>query len=772
MIQLVINPFDAIQVITAHPKVDTTSSRIAEFFLCCIDSCSQRILDLNWLDGLNIIIALLIILFIISILKPVVKIKLFRHLKIQAFFIWTCGVILYMIGFNEHGSAESNIALLLRSCLSSMEMFVSHSDLIEVNEELHENATYMALFALTHFCAVAISAIFILRLFGFRLLSWIEVVLLYMWSWMRGDCNYYVMFGVNANTLTLAKSIRQKRKFERQCIIFINMPEKGHSHASTRFSFSHFFHSDSNGVDKYLEDMELMGALLFNSTSSFDNVGLNLKKLKECDVFNVFRALDYSWIVSAPLQKLLRNAATGKDKKNKVDFFFLSDEEKENLIAVSFLQKLQREQIEYKYSTFNCYCHARKNQKNSAMFNDGTLAYRVHLVDTSSLAVLELKKVNDYHPVNYVDKDTNLGTVKTTFTGMVIGFGETGRDAFRFMYEFSSFVKDNQGNASAKKIHIIDKKIDELKADFLTDAPALKHSSDIEWWNATSNHSEVFWTKLGSVIQDINYVVVAVKDDEEAVDMAISIFEYAYRYRENLDCFKIFVRLRNSIYEDFLCTHRDFFDIIVPFGSLEKAFSYNVINDDVLEKAAKRFKYRYDILNNEHYTSSYVSEEEGAEDVWLKRRLSYQGATDKFKRKESEIKVWYQEEQDRSNAWHIYTKVALAKDDITLEELMLESNKQLFRNLCDCEHLRWNSKMELLGFEPATEDDIQKADSNCTQGNKLRNPWRSFKLRRHECIVDCKTLHSKPVLTGTIPYDASTVKLSFEMNDEWKEKHI
>ena len=45
--------------------------------------------------------------------------------------------------------------------------------------------------------------------------------------------------------------------------------------------------------------------------------------------------------------------------------------------------------------------------------------------------------------------------------------------------------------------------------------------------------------------------------------------------------------------------------------------------------------------------------------------VSYE--TDGLKRKESEIKVWYQEEQDRSNAWHVYTKVALAKDGITLD---------------------------------------------------------------------------------------------------------
>lgn len=767
MRQIVVNPSDTIQVLTVHAEeneVHSLSSHIAECFSNCIDSCSQRILESNWLNGLNIVIALLAILFFVSFWKPKVKIKLFRHLKIQAFLIWMCGVILYMVGFNEHGSAASNVALLLRSCLSSMEMFVSHSDLIEVNEKLHSNATYMALFALIHFCAVAISAIFILRMFGFRLFSWVKVMWAYIWNWLRLDCNYYVMFGVNSNTLMLANSIHEKSKEEKQRIIFINIPEKGHSHAATRFSFSHFFHSDSNGIDKYLEDIEMMGALLFNSSRSFDNPIL---KRSIDDVFKVFRALDFSWIVRIPLQNLLRNSATRKNKKfngRKVEFFFLSDEEKDNLIAVAVLQRIQQKKIDYKYSSFNCYCHARKSQNNAAMLNEGTLAFRVHIIDTSNLAVLDLKRDNRYHPVNFVEKDTNTGTVNSAFTGMVIGFGETGRDAFRFLYEYSSFTKDNQGNPSAKKIHVVDKEIDNLKAEFLVEAPALINNSEIEWWNVKSTHSSEYWDKLKSVIQELNYVVISVKDDEEAVGIATSIFEFAYRYRVNLNRFKIFVRLRKSMREDFLCMHKEFFDIIIPFGSVKKAFSYDVINMDVLEKSAKQFKYRYDIVCDKKIYVPSVDDDENAAESWLNRRLTYLNESNRLKRKENEIKVWYQEEQDRSNAWHVYTKVALAKDGITLETLLLDSNKQLLHNLCDCEHLRWNAKMELLGFEPARKEDTQALEN--MQDGKLRGPWRSLKLRRHECIVDCQTLHANPILANTIKYDVSTVKLSFEINEE------
>ena len=767
MKQLLFNPSDTIQIVSNNAEnieADTFSSSIANSFTGLLNSCSHEVF-FNWLDGLNILVTLLAFVFLISIFIPKVKITLFRHLKIQAFVIWVCGVVLYMVGFNEHGSAASNIALLLRSCLSSMEMFVSHSDLIEVKDELHGNPTYMAVFALTHFCAVAISAIFILRLFGFRLLSWVKLVGAYMCSWLRKDCNYYVMFGINSNTVALAKSISKNKSKERHCIIFINMPQKGHGHAAMRFSFSHFFHSDSNGIDKNLEDIEEMGALLFISSRSFENPILGNKT---DDVFKVFKALDFSWAVRIPLQKLLRNSATGKYRnrnKSKVEYFFLSDEEKENLQAVTVLQTIQKKEIDHKDSSFYCYCHARKSQNNTSMLNEGKLAFMVHIIDTSNLAVQNLKREKDYHPINFVEKDLNAGTVRAAFTGMVIGFGETGRDAFRFLYEFSSFTKDNQGNPSAKKIHIIDKDIDELKAEFLTEAPALRNKTEIDWWNAQSTHSAVFWDKLKTIIQDLNYIVISIKDDEEAVGIATSIFEYAYRYRDNFNRFKIFVRLRNSMREDFLRKHKEFFNIIVPFGSVRDAFSYDTINKDVLEKAAKRFKYRYDKLYGAKFDAiENGNEEEYADEAWLKRRKVYLEEIDAVKRKESEIKIWYQEEQDRSNVWHINTKIALVNEDVTPESLQLDSNKQLLRNLSDCEHLRWNAKMELLGFESATKEDIKKAEEKSK--DKQRNPWKSFKLRRHECIVDCQTLHSNHVLVKTIPYDESAVKLSFEMRDE------
>lgn len=130
---------------------------------------------------------------------------IFRHLKWIAVCVFVVGILIYMIGFNEHGSKNDFLVLFLRSCISSLEMFVSESELIEVGKPLKGNHLYMIVFSITHFMAVFVSAIFILRLFGLRLMSMCRL-------WLRSlfckEYNLYVFWGINEKTMIVAESIR------------------------------------------------------------------------------------------------------------------------------------------------------------------------------------------------------------------------------------------------------------------------------------------------------------------------------------------------------------------------------------------------------------------------------------------------------------------------------------------------------------------------------------------------------------------------------------
>lgn len=99
-----------------------------------------------------------------------------------------------LVCFNEGGSDSNSIALAFRSALSSMEMFASHSDLLEVPEDLHHDPFYMTIFSVIHFLAVIVSAVFIIKLLGFRFISWVRLCMANLSR--KKKCRLFIFWGV------------------------------------------------------------------------------------------------------------------------------------------------------------------------------------------------------------------------------------------------------------------------------------------------------------------------------------------------------------------------------------------------------------------------------------------------------------------------------------------------------------------------------------------------------------------------------------------------
>ena len=181
---------------------------------------------------------------------------------------------------------------------------------------------------------------------------------------------------------------------------------------------------------------------------------------------------------------------------------------------------------------------------------------------------------------------------------------------------------------------------------------------------------------------------------------------------------------------------------IVPFGKNDMIFSYKTISVDAIEDGAMDFYCAYE---NRDKQFKY--------ELWRERRNSSIG-------KEGLIKTHYQEEQDISNYRHIMTKRCLAglskyESGKTVFERLTEGNT-LYTNLCRCEHLRWNAKMELLGF--TYYDDSQDKDKN-----------KDIRRRKHRCLIGCKELEAGPD-KETIEFDKKVVNLSFDSKfDKRKE---
>ena len=341
---------------------------------------------------------------------------------------------------------------------------------------------------------------------------------------------------------------------------------------------------------------------------------------------------------------------------------------------------------------------------------------------------------------------------------------------------------DVNGNRNPQKIYVVDEHIDELKGDFLMKAPALKErKNELEWCEEMSIHSERFWEKFSEIIHDLNYVVIAIGNDNEGMALAIDLYEYAYRYRK--DCFndfRIYLRVNGSCNTIQLKQIKEYFniygntrDVIITFGAQEEIFSYDVVSTDVLEVLAKEFYYAYQKImidampetnekEIEEKKKAKESLKQTAEEEWNARREALQ---DKHSL-DAQIKLAYQEEQDRANVWHIDTKKFLAgamgedgKDNKERLKEMVELTQRdahtlnyskvcdvvsstLFDNLSKCEHLRWNACMELQGFVTCDGD-------------------KDFQQKKHKCIVDNDILRSK--YPETIPYDQCVVELSFRL---------
>ena len=702
---------------------------------------------------------------------------IFHHLKWIAACVFLVGVMVYMIGFDWEGSRNNLLVLFLRASVSSLEMFVSESDLIEVKHELKDSQFYMTIFSITHFTAVFVSAIFIIRLFGLRLMSMFRL----WWNgiWRHGD-KLYVFWGVNEKSLTVAESILKARRVlagkneselkkdekallsERPLLVFVKMPVERYHHSS-RFTFSHFFHTVDDGIEEYVERVEKLNVEGVKTFITVADKSLDMELVETCNGGD-------------PLKKLgLKNLKRCMRGRHETEFFFLSDDERKNVEAACAMQNLIKNHgRDYNISTI--YCHGRDNRINRSVLGYGTEEYNVYLVDSSMLSVWQIKKDKYCQPVNFVELDSVTGTVSSVFTALVIGFGETGRDMLRFLYEFSSFIKETKPGVDGiddvveqdKKIYVADKHLGELKTKFLVNAPALIGDNSIEWLDSTT-HDMPFWNTMKEIIDSLNYVVVAVDNDEEAAFIAMQVFDFAYCYRRDLSRFKIYVRLRderNKRLTDNIAKYVTAIDsketrIVEVFGTDKDVFAYLNLQKVMEEKAAKEFYYKYKMISTELEDKEDKKEKlleiknKSPEDLWKERRKNLNTENVDV---DEVTEITYKEDQDRSNVCHIYTKLVLAgvadgKDEPKRKHLVsvmeryghkeypqLESDedKILFNNLAYCEHVRWSAKMKLIGFV--------KGD-------------RCMKRRTHPTILSCNDL----ICLGykdTLEYDKGVVELS------------
>lgn len=684
------------------------------------------------------------------------KIKIPYTRVIQAVvFVFACGWIIYMIGFFSEGTKNSPIALIIRSAISSVEMFVSHSDLLEVHEYWKHNAFYMTFFALIHFSAILLSGIVIIHYLGVRSASKIR-----LWRLNRKKKrikNLYIFWNVDENSINLAEDIHKEEdtkdnQKKDKVIVFVESQEK-EGPSENRLSFSHFF-SHFSFPKELLDKINSLDGILIRAKYRLNNGMAN----------------DNDTLRKLGLDRLIR-------KSQHVYFFLLSENENLNLLSALNLKNdhcVQEKSFQKKEDDkLQIFCHAFKDSANRVFESESTPSIEIKVVDSSYLSVISLKSAckpsapskglwrpYSYHPVNYISVDKKgTGVATSCFSSLIVGFGETGQEALRFLFEFGQFPYDpTQENAYNFKCSVCDKAMDVLQGRFFMKTPALANPETGITYHPIDYASSEFWKHLHTLLNELNYIVIAVGDDEKGISLAVDIYEFAERCGKNLsENFSIFVRSYKRVNEKLLSKIAEKYkDTLVIFGASSDIFVKKLVIDDELLKMAQKFYYEYS-RQEAGPEKLALLENTSPEALWNERRKK---VTDRLDYQD----LIRKEGQDISNCMHIYTKIKLIGGTDALpnlepyqeifkmkeaEEIKKQYRKSVFlENLARGEHKRWNAAHYAMGYTRLPKEE-QVGGASCCKARK-----------KHLCLVSWEEL---PEISTTDyqTYDRTVVQTSF-----------
>lgn len=716
------------------------------------DSLPLYILATGW--------AVLTLVMAMSILRLSRTMAADRISRRSAAFVWFAlwvfgsGLALYYIGYDYSGSHGSAVTLCLRSVLSSFEMFLSKSNLIGIADNCKGNMYYMLCFATIHALAVAVSMMVAVLCFGRRVQHWLRGK---MWQIWKTDEALDVFWGLNEKSFALAMDIQRNSKTGDARFVFVDFPLQEESPSKGQ-SFS-----------------GILGLFSYKVNALKRIAGLrNFILLKSSRRPSAVEPCERDFLDSMNIYKLRRMMG----KAGSVRFFIMTDDEESNLKAA--INMLEAEVCGNE--GFKIYCSARKTMLNRLI--EEKWGDRLQLIDDSRTAVVQLKMdwKEGTHPIDYVDIDKEKGAVTSKFKALIVGFGTTGQDALRFIYEFSAFP-DSDGRKSPVEIHVVDKNLLPAKGAFLQEVPALTMLEGKEiFFHEESAESEGFVKFIESNIMDLNYVVVATGSDDVNLEVASMIMDKALqRPTKRMERFKLFVRMHDDGNAQRFDTAVAIYQRFFPGGELKPLDYFG--NTKALYTSRSIIENRYREQAELFYRS--YCKAMGAATTWEERRR-------KEIKKLGEIyghrSIRRKEGQDKANCQHCHTKLMLLgipSDKYNPQRLLQEEKRgsiilphskeclplpewtesksiidveqkdvtpwitRLY-NASVCEHLRWNASHLMMGYLPMTDEVKSRTTESCDEVTK-----------QHSCIVDWKELSCK-----TQSYDYAVVRTTIGLATE------
>ena len=675
---------------------------------------------------------------------------------------WSLAYLCFFIGMYTAGAQKSALTAILRPAFSACKMFFLADSPSDLATALRLNGAFMGFYTIVKIIVLVVTT------------STLVSLVLYRWKayWETSiekakDKKLYIFFGITRAARLMAKNIREQDDEQDSIILFIEN-RKENASIFNSVSFSGILGMFRHRGEAYDVADEVNAHLIISNVMMSSAESREL--INSADANDIIRDLGLKHCF-----RMIKEAA-------EVHAFFLYDEQHININGSMNLRALLNKvyNTEERKDAIKIHCWTRQSTKSQILEvpdeNIKEDCTEINILDSSRLSVQLLMQKPSYHPVRFVDVDTETATVKNRFEALILGFGETGQDALKFLYEFgaflhhdcaSNFTEETAKNAitvrSPFHCDVVDGNMDVIMREFLHNTPAITNSFNAiqdkngKWipdlndplisFHQAKFNSQDYINLIEDRIKKVNYIVLALGSDELNISALNDLMETAVKTRKKgeLGTLKIFVRsyLHNN-YEtmkqlEYYYNNLDFGDTksehVIVFGQEQELFTKDIIIKDNIVADAKKYYKQYEELRTK-------KSQEG-EKIWNNRHQK--GKTLSW---ENRKKVKRQEQQDINNDLHAKTKLRLVSEkespDTTLfkklsdtiiyenedkEVLFEQQNKaeaKLCINLARTEHLRWNASHEMMGYLP-------NDDTGCNEFDKT-----------HNCLVDWQDL---PIVT-------------------------
>ncbi len=670
-----------------------------------------------------ILFIIFISIFAILLCKSQLIEKLSRYILPLSVTVWFLGVLIYIVGF--YNSEVTGLSVVLRAIISSFKMFVVSNDLARIPQLLQNDYSYMAAFAILHFAAAFITFLFVFKVVGYKLKSSLRLML-HKYFYAKGE-TVHLFWGVNEASCLLAEDIRKHHSTD--TIIFVDIDEENDDNSQKKATLSYIANTITikNSEISRLDAIDALVDHCYNGPAAF-------KDDNESDIFGNLHLNTIGSIVH---------------KCRRVYFYFLSDNEAQNIVGALNLQK------DHRLRSMNeirpvIYIHARRDANNEifdhySQYDEAAQRVKIKLVDSAYLSVATLKQDDRTLPVNCVKIDRSTGLVNSPFTAMVVGFGATGQEAFKFLYEYSAFIGSDM-KKSLFKCYAIDGQMNSIAGLVREKMPAISEN-ELSLIQAVVD-SEEFWNEVRNIIKELNYVVIALNNDTIGLSLAVNLFKYALCNRpSDLPMLKILVRCYDNGNEKRMTEVASSLNKSIDgnnveirlFGQENKLYCCNtILSDDTLREAMEFNKvYEKSELSAEEQWQKNFGEAEIIRLMTQKKMSRYHAIYDINRRIAQNISnslhgrtkmiLMGFGENEQSERLRLYNGYANSRKDDTTKYECGKDEEQLLLNIAMVEHERWIASHKLMGYRDAdVTDPVKKLHENMKPFDMLKEKTQSY----------------------------------------------